>query len=293
MTTAITLDEIDRITGGRLGIYDVACPLCGSERRSAVNRRRPVMRVWRLEEGFGTYHCARCGEKGHSREPNGPAPDPIRLAAARKAAEERELVAVIERLDKARWLWSQRKPIAGTIAGTYLREARGCYGPIPSTLAFLPPRGDHGPAMITAFGLADEPEPGRLVVADDAVRGVHLTRLLPDGSDRERGDGAKIMIGRSAGWPIVVAPPNDFLGLAVTEGVEDALSVHESTGLGAWAAGCAARLPALAGAMPAYMEAITIMVDDDPEGRRHAGKLAELLGARGVEVRRILTGRAP
>lgn len=41
------------------------------------------------------------------------------------------------------------------------------------------------------------------------------------------------MIGRSKGAPIVLAPLNDLLGLIVTEGIEDALSAHQATGLGA------------------------------------------------------------
>ena len=48
----------------------------------------------------------------------------------------------------------------------------------------------------------------------------------------------------------MLAPMNDLLGLAITEGVEDALSIHAATGLGAWAAGAASRLPALADAVP-------------------------------------------
>ena len=60
---------------------------------------------------------------------------------------------------------------------------------------------------------------------------IHLTRLNPDGS--KLSEKPKIMIGQSArGFPIVVAPPNDLLGLAITEGIEDALAIHEATGLG-------------------------------------------------------------
>jgi hypothetical protein len=66
--------------------------------------------------------------------------------------------------------------------------------------------------MLAAFGLAHEVEPGVIAIADDAIRGVHLTRLKPDGSDRERGAMAKIMVGHSTGSPIVLAPPNDGLG---------------------------------------------------------------------------------
>ena len=67
--------------------------------------------------------------------------------------------------DKAGWLWSQRKRITGTVAERYLRQARGYPGPLPPTLAFLPARKpDQHPALIAAFALIDEPEPGRLGV---------------------------------------------------------------------------------------------------------------------------------
>jgi hypothetical protein len=42
-------------------------------------------------------------------------------------------------------------------------------------------------------------EPGVIAIADDALRGVRLTRLKPDGSDCEGGGQAKIMIAHSIG----------------------------------------------------------------------------------------------
>ncbi len=174
-------------------------------------------------------------------------------------------------------------PIAGTIGQTYLR-ARGYGGPLPDTLRFLPARGDYAPAMIAAFGIPREIEPGIIRIAADAIKGVHLTRLLPDGSDRERGDRAKIMVGQSKGSPIVLAPPNDLLGLAITEGIEDALTVHASTGLGAWAAGSASRMPDLAAAMPDYIEAVTIYAHGDDAGKPNAIELARRLVGQGFEV---------
>jgi hypothetical protein len=238
-----------------------------------------------LEPGFATYHCCRCGEGGYTRDENAPQPAPAKIGRARQEAAQRHREATAERLRVAQWLWSQRKPVAGSPAERYLRLARGYDGPLPATLAFLPSRGEHGPAMIAAFGLAEEIEPGAIVMRGSALRGVHLTRLLPDGSDRERGDGAKIMIGFSTGSPLVLAPPNDPLGLAIAEGIEDALSAHRATGLGAWAAGCASRLPALAPTIPSYVQCVTVCVDDDDDGRRHAVALGRLLHRRGVEVR--------
>jgi hypothetical protein len=290
----IGLDIIDQLTGRGLGTFDVPCPECGPFKRSPRNQRKPVLRVYRIEPGFAGYHCARCGEKGAALDRNSAPPDPAKLAKARAEAAERARVLTAERLSKALWLWRARQPIAGSIAERYLREARGYGGPLPTTLGFLPARGEHPSAMIAAFGLAREVEPGVLAIADTAIRGVHLTRLLPDGSGKavfdDPDEDAKIMVGYSAGSPIVLAPPNDLLGLAVTEGIEDGLSTYEATGLGVWAAGSAARMPALAAAVPGYVDCATVLADDDRDGRRHATELARQLQGRGITPRLIVPG---
>jgi hypothetical protein len=191
--------------------------------------------------------------------------------------------------DKAKRLWSQRQPIVGTVAERYLC-ARGYDAPTPPTIAFLPARDAYPPAMIVAFGMPEEPEPG-ILAAPRSVNAVHLTRLKPDGSDRERGPDAKIMIGRSVGIPIVAAPVNDLLGLAITEGIEDALSVQLATGLGAWAAASAGRMPALADMVPSYVETVTIFAHPDKVGQDKARELASKLHKRGLEV--FIEGIAP
>jgi hypothetical protein len=288
----LDLNVVNALTGGKLGTHDVPCPLCGPLKRKPISQRKQVLRIWHSEPAFASFHCARCGEKGYVRDTTAVSLDPAAIARAKAEVAERDRVLGVERLSKAKWLWAKRRSIYGSLAETYLREARGYQGAIPSTLAFLPARGEYGPAMIAAFGIPEEPEPGHITIADDAVRGVHLTRLAPDGSGKAGTDKDKIMIGMSAGWPIVLAAPNDLLGLAVTEGIENALSVHEATGLGAWAAGSASRLPALAPALPTYIEAVKIIMDDDVDGRRHAHELAARLSDRNIEVRLVLL-RAP
>lgn len=286
MASAISLRAIDTATGGRLGQHDIACPECGPARRAPVNQRRKVLRVWRIAPGFASFHCVRCGAKGHTRDPRAPAPDRAALERARIEAAERERIAGAERRGKARWLWSLRRPIAGTIAETYLRW-RGYRGALPGTLGYLPPRGKHGPAMLAAFGLPIETKPGELVIAEEAVRGVHITRLAPDGSGKAGTPTDKIMIGAAAGWPIVVAAPGDLLGLAIAEGIEDALSAHAAMGLGAWAAGSASRLPAVAAAVPDFIESVTVLADVDPDGQRHAHALIKQLRASVPHVRLV------
>ena len=92
------------------------------------------------------------------------------------------------------------------------------------------------------------------------------------------------MVGSPSGLPIVIAPPNDLLGLAVTEGVEDALSVHQATGLGAWAAGAAAFMPKLADAVPDWIDCVTVFADANQAGETNSAKLAAALNARGIHA---------
>ncbi|HXW29769.1 MAG TPA: toprim domain-containing protein [Xanthobacteraceae bacterium] len=283
--SGLDLGIIERLTGGRPGVYDAPCPLCGLARRRPTNQRRPVMRFWCVDPGFATYCCARCGEHGYVRGDSAVRPDPAAVEHARAEAAERECMSAAKQLRKAQSLWSRcRRRLLGSIAEFYLREGRAYLGPFPPTLGYLPPRGEYPPALIAAFGFPREPELGILQMADDAVRGVHLTRLLPDGSDRDRGEKAKIMIGRSLGSPIVLAPANDLLGLAVTEGIEDGLSVFEATGLGVWVAGSASRMPALAAVIPSHIESVTVYAHSDDTGQDGARKLAEGLSRRGIEV---------
>jgi phage/plasmid primase-like uncharacterized protein len=259
------------------------CPVCGGDDRFSVNVRK---QVWNCRGcGVGgdivalVKHLEGCEFKaavetlaGDCR-PERPARAPP-PAAPKTDDEEYER----DQHRKAAWLWSQRRPIAGTIAKTYLR-GRGIKCNLPASLGYLTARGDYPPAMIAAVALVDEPEPG-LVGEPKNVDCVHLTRLLPDGSDRDRGEAAKITIGRPLGRPIVLAPVNDLLGIAVCEGIETGLSIYQVTGLGVWVAGTADRMPTLVDTIPAYVECVTIFADDDKAGRAGALALAEGLRAR-------------
>jgi putative DNA primase/helicase len=269
------------------------CPVCGGTDRFGVNIRKQlfncrgcgahgdVIALLSFLDGVGFREAVETLTDGAWR------PSPVRrgggnpapLTTTTKAADD-----AAER-EKARWFWRQRRPIAGSIAETYLRQARGYGGEIPATLGFLPARGDHPPALIAAFGMATEPEPGLLAITQAAVMAVQLVKLKPDGSDKADIEPNKIIIGAGAlGSPIVLAPPNDLLGLAIAEGFEDALSIHEATGRGAWASGGAGRMPALADAVADYINCVTVIGDDDPAGRRYAPQLVARLCERGIEA---------
>lgn len=186
-------------------------------------------------------------------------------------------------VELAQHLWTLRQEVAGTIAETYLRTARHYQGPIPPALGFLPGSRKHPPAMIAAFAIAEEISPGILSVTKSAIRAVHLTKLKSDGSEKADLPAPKIILGRGAkGIPIMLAAPNDRLGLAITEGIEDGLSIREATGLGVWVAGSATRMPALADAVPGYIESVTVIGDNDPAGGQAANSLARRLAERGI-----------
>jgi hypothetical protein len=261
-----------------------ACPLCGGTDRFNVDPRKNLWicrgcrvggDVIKLVQHLDGCSFASAVEMLVSEERQKLASSTSVLANLQRtaAAEERR-----QRLLAAS-LWAKRQPISETLAERYLFWRGVEY--FPPTLGYLPQHQAHMPAMIAAFNLPQEREPG--VSAEPSnVSGIHLTRLTPEG--RKAPTRAKIMLGPSAGLPIVIAPPNDGLGLAITEGIEDGLAVHQATGLGAWAAGSATRMPALAGVVPRYVECITVYAHDDI-GADYARELAASLLKRKFEVR--------
>lgn len=186
--------------------------------------------------------------------------------------------------EKARYFYRVSKAASGTPVEFYLRS-RGITTPLPSTVRFLPGNnpGRH-PAMMVPYGFPNEPEPGVLDIYESAITAVQLTLLKRDGSGKAEVKPNKMTIASPAGAPMVLAPVNDLLGLGICEGVEDAMSVHYATGLGAWASGGASVMPKLALAVPDYIEVVTIFGHDDPAGQRGTIDLADALVARGVEV---------
>jgi phage/plasmid primase-like uncharacterized protein len=257
------------------------CPACGGVDRFAVNVAKQIWNCRGCAKGgdvidlvrhidsvdFTTAVATLTGEK--------PRRTPVRTTP--KQTNGHNGASDYERRQhaKAAWLWRQRQPIVGSIAETYLRQARGYHGPLPPTLGFLPAHKDYHPAMVAAFGIADAPHD---------VDAVHLTLLKSDGTGKADVAKPKLFVGRPLGRPIVLAPISDTLALAITEGIEDGMSVRAALDLGVWAAGSSGRMPALAAAIPRYVETVTIWAHADAAGRNGARKLAELLHRRGVEV---------
>lgn len=261
------------------------CPICGGGvDRFAINVRKQA------------WHCRGCGKGGDvialimhldscdfteavELLSGGARSRPVREAPREQQRDESADEYERRQHEKAAWIWQQRRPLAGTIGERYLREARGYGGPLPPTLGFLPARGEYLPAVVAAFGLCDEPEPGELA-SPRYVGAVHITRLRDDGTGKADVEPSKIIVGSPGASPIVLAPCNDLFALTVTEGIEDALSAHQALATGAWAAGSAGAMSKLAAAVPSYIETLTIFAHPDKAGVDGAHALAAALRAR-------------
>lgn len=301
------IGEVIDARGIRLrgGIEQVGpCPICGGNDRFAVNIRKNLFNcrgcnasgdaialVQLLDGcGFAEAVVTLAGEiiKATRAPISHPIPKPDTSNIEYERAQRR----------KSRYLFEASMPATGTPAETYLRS-RGITATLPATVRFLAPTGDHHPAVLLPFGIPDEIEPGALAIEATQISAVQLILLKPDGSGKVETKPNKLTIGSPAGLPLVLAPMNDLLGLAICEGAEDALSVHQGTGLGAWAAGGAGFMPKLITAIKIFAtreedaspECVTIYADDNSSGQRGARQLAELLIARGIET--LVNGLAP
>jgi hypothetical protein len=261
------------------------CPQCGGHDRFSVNVKKQVWNCRGCDIGGGVISLVQHIDQTDFTTAvlsltGGPAP-PLSPLAASPARNSAGKDYEAEQHRKATWLWQQRKPLALSPAERYLREVRGIDCKLPATLAYLAPtRSGHHPALVAAYGMPDEFEPGVLAEPEN-VDAVHLVLLKSDGG-KANVKPNKVTVGSPAGQPIVLAPLNDLLGLAITEGIEDALSLHAASGVGAWAAGGASHMRALAAAVPDHVDWFRVVADGDEAGRSNSFKLCRSLSDRGL-----------
>jgi hypothetical protein len=268
------------------------CSACSAGRSTKASRSLKVLHCWG-RPGFISYACIHCGERGYVLDPRQarlPHAETVRIKAQ---AEQQHRDEVAESQHEARGLWRARGPLIGSIGEVYLRQ-RNYSGELPPTLGFLPTsKFWNGPQVIAALGVVQEVEPGVIRIDDDAVGAVNIIKLRPDGSDRVRDKQLKpkIIRGKDFPWPIVLAPPNDLLGLAITEGIEKGLAVFAETGLGVWVSASAVRMPGLADKVPDWIDQVSVIADSDPDGRRYALELVAKLRDRGIAAHAVIDGK--
>lgn len=262
-------------------INDVPCPVCLDQCRTPEGRKRKCLRVYHEHDDFIRYTCARCGTSGYAK------PDDGSVTTAAPKIER----TPVEKTDKSalcNFLWDKSQPAIGSLAEVYMRT-RACWPdhPCPS-IRFLPARDHKGtryePAMISRFGFAGEP-----------VTGVHLTKLLLDGSGKAAVDPAKITMGDTSGQPIVIHNNEERGEIVIAEGIEDTSSLVLATNWTGWAAGTAGRIPAVvAAAVAKGFESIYVAKDVDTINQHARGRSIEPGASRNaIEQAKALTPIIP
>lgn len=258
------------------------CPVCAGFPELPTGHGR---RCWGyLAEGGRYARCSRPEFAGQlAAGPDGM--HPHRLNSTCNCGRDHETALVLppklrsarqsDNGELARRIWSEAQPIDGTPAATYLR-ARGLREPWPLSLRFAPslrysPTGFSMSALIAAVTTWPE----RHVCA------IQRTFLMGDGSGKAPVSSPKMSLGPMAGGAVRLAPAGPTL--VVAEGIENALTAMQESGLPAWATLGTANMPRVV--LPDETLEILIAADPDEAGQRAAREAAELWTAEGRRVR--------
>jgi putative DNA primase/helicase len=177
-----------------------------------------------------------------------------------------------KRREIAAAIWCQAIPAIGTLAETYLWSR--AITSVPVSVRFNPslrhPSGTYLLAMIAAVQGAD----GKIV-------GVHRTYLRSDGSGKADIEPQKAALGPIRGGAVRFAKAGDVL--ALTEGIEDALSFLQATNIPTWAALGTSNLSRVE--LPDVVREVIIAADGDEPGERAANAAAQRFVGEGRRVR--------
>jgi len=115
------------------------------------------------------------------------------------------------------------------------------------------------------------------------ILAVHRTFIRSDGKAKAEVDPPKKTLGPTTGGAIQLAPPGNLL--ALSEGIETALSFMQATGIPTWAAVSAGNLSHVV--LPELPEAIDLIIagDGDAVGEREAWRAAARFTGLGRRVR--------
>ncbi|MBY6265549.1 hypothetical protein EI613_27045 [Azospirillum sp. 412522] len=177
------------------------------------------------------------------------------------------------RMEHARAIWFNARPIAGTVAETYLRW-RGIRLPLPPTLRFAPALW-HATARREFPALVAAMQDGAGTIT--AVQRIYLT---PDGRGKLDVSPRKKGKGPMRDGAVRLARPGRVLGLA--EGIETALSARQIYSLPVWSANGAGRMHSVA--LPDGVEHVVVFADAGETGLAAAQRAADLFAGRGLLV---------
>ena len=188
-----------------------------------------------------------------------------------------EYTSTKDRSAYARTLWEQAADPQGTAVEVYLR-GRGINISSPFSLRFHEAlihkgSGRHLAAMVAAVTRW----PG------DQVAGIHRTYIKPDGSGKADVYPNKMSLGPISGGAVRLGSPAHEM--AVSEGIEDGMTVLQETGMVVWAATGASSLRSMV--LPDLPMAAEVVVcsHPDPIGQRAASAATERWISEGRSVR--------
>jgi Toprim domain-containing protein len=124
----LTWTDIERLTYGCLGTFQVACPYCGPYKFSSSR-----FKIDRPSLSYAAWHCFYCGADGTLRAEG---IDPAIELEAQQAQKRRQIAAKEENKARALKLWDDAVPVAGTPVIDYLR-ARAIHDLPPNVDAVL------------------------------------------------------------------------------------------------------------------------------------------------------------
>ncbi len=190
------------------------CPICQPERRAdqralsiAAGHTAPLLlHCWKRGCSYAQIAQA-LGIRAGEYSP----PHPAELA--RREAEKRAEAKC--KAAQALRCWQEARPIEGTIAETYLRQARGITCPLPPSLRYHPACYHGGTAQCHPALVARVEGGGSFAV--------HRTYLRSDGKGKAAIEPAKAMLGAVAGGAVRLTGQDG--ALVVAEGIETALSL--------------------------------------------------------------------
>lgn len=254
----------------RHGQYQGNCPVCGYQGFHLTETVEKLLfkahacgcTQWDLIQQFREDGLWGGSFTEHSRP---------RLTSAQEASSQTDKTRAF-----AVRLWERSLNAQGTPVETYLRT-RGYQGKLPAFIRYVPnalhtPSQRHFPLMLA----------GVWRCPDEGIVAVHRTFLAPDGAAKASVEPNKMSLGPIAGGSVQLFPTEGKL--AVTEGLETALSIVEATKIPTWAALSAGGIRQLVLPILPLAQEVIICADHDPVGLAAAKEAAYRWSKEGRQV---------
>ena len=167
-------------------------------------------------------------------------------------------------------IWRAGRPIEGTLAERYIREVRHIWAPLED-LRFHP-RCPRGKGRLASF------EPALLIAMRKAGAIAAIQRIFLDPSTSDYTE--KRVLGQAIGAACTNGSPGKTIGIC--EGFETAAAYTSLTGIQAWATMGAKRFHQVD--IPASVETVILLADNDPEGRHARDRALEAYCRPGLSI---------